>query len=45
MNSGLLPNQIEEPLYQGLVVVLPLLLPDPVQSVLVDLVVTVDVEC
>ena len=45
MNSRLLPDEVEGPLYESLVGVLPLLLPDPVQRVLVDLVITVNVEC
>ena len=44
-NPGLFPNQLQQPLYHGLVDVLPLLGPHPVQGVLVDLVVAVHVEC
>ena len=44
-NPGLFPNQLQQPLYHGLVDVLPLLGPHPVQGVLVDLVIAVHVEC
>ena len=44
-DPGLLPDELQQPVYLGLGPLLALLRPHPVQGVLVDLVVGVHVKC